>query len=418
MLVGAIIGVWPSVAEYVAAVLYVMDRENLPLVVPALSPFVALSLLAVTRTFQAAVVLGLLVGIVALVRRRWFCRWMCPTGLCADGASRLGRGLGLRCPPLPMLGSWITLATLAGACFGYPLFLWLDPLALFASLFNLLGTHRGPGAWWSALGLPAVLLLSVLAPALWCGRLCPLGATQDLLADLSDRLRRILPRSRPAIPAEPGWQLSRRLLLGTALGSLGAVIVRCLRGDTRPLRQLSRWGLWSAADAQFPKKTPSRSLRPPGAIDEVAFTGLCVRCGNCIRSCPTGILSPDPGRQGILGLLAPLLSFRQGYCLVGCTRCADVCPSGALHPFTSASKIQYPIGLPLVDMRVCLLGEDRECFLCRNHCPYEAITLVWSETDYMLTPKIDLQKCPGCGACEVVCPTSPGKAIVVHPFTQ
>jgi formate hydrogenlyase subunit 6/NADH:ubiquinone oxidoreductase subunit I len=69
-------------------------------------------------------------------------------------------------------------------------------------------------------------------------------------------------------------------------------------------------------------------------------------------------------------------------------------------------------------MRVCLLGEDRECFLCRNHCPYEAITLVWSETDYMLTPKIDLQKCPGCGACEVVCPTSPGKAIVVHPFTQ
>ena len=78
-------------------------------------------------------------------------------------------------------------------------------------------------------------------------------------------------------------------------------------------------------------------------------------------------------------------------------------------------KLAARIGLARVDMDVCLLAEDRECSACRNSCPFEAITYVWSEIEYTSTPNIDPSKCPGCGACEVACPTTPTKAIVVFP---
>jgi formate hydrogenlyase subunit 6/NADH:ubiquinone oxidoreductase subunit I len=66
-------------------------------------------------------------------------------------------------------------------------------------------------------------------------------------------------------------------------------------------------------------------------------------------------------------------------------------------------------------MDICLLRDDRECTVCRRQCPYGAIQYVFDETDYMTRPEIDAAKCPGCGACETACPTTPKKAIVVFP---
>jgi ferredoxin len=386
-------------------------------VVPALSPLVAFASMLATRTIHLTASLGLAVAAIALLRRRWFCRWVCPTGLAIDGAGRLGLVLGRRGRSFPSLGPWIALVTLGGACLGYPLLLWLDPLAMFSGPFSLLSDAPGPGRW-CASGFVAVVLLSVAWPGVWCMRVCPLGAVQDLLwlpakalrSAIERRGRPTPPRSQPAL-AKAYRALPRRVVLGTAAGLV-----------------------WAAAARVLHAKAP-RCLRPPGALEETRFVGLCIRCGNCARACPERIIRPDLGEHGIAGLLAPVVEFRDDscresskpdtgvvpseslkhYCREDCTRCTEVCPSGALVPLAADDKPTAVIGLARVDMNLCLLGDDRDCAVCRTWCPYEAITLEFSEAEYTLTPRIDPRKCPGCGACEVYCPTTPDKAIVVYP---
>jgi ferredoxin-type protein NapF len=204
-----------------------------------------------------------------------------------------------------------------------------------------------------------------------------------------------LPHNAGETPApQSGYRLARRAVLCGAIGAAWAAGTRAAR-----------------AEGPHP-------LRPPGARAEADFVGLCIRCGNCVRACPAKIVQPDPGKHGLAGFMAPILHFRADYCREDCTRCMDVCPSGALTRLSLEEKRHAPVGLPRVDMAVCLLGDDRECSVCRNECPYDAITFVFSETDYTLTPQIDPAKCPGCGACEAACPTAPHKAIVVHPYSS
>jgi len=429
-----------------AALVPFAEFTRAAVLVPSMSPWMVTASLLATRAFQATMGLGLAVGVIAMLRRRWFCRWMCPTGLCADGASRLGRagrsGIGLAARrgqshfrlrenwdspqrenpdsphrenwdsrsekldivrralrPVPRMGrnlwkragQWIAVVTLGGAALGYPLLVWLDPLGLLTGLFSLFGPNFGPATYWSAVGLPAILLLSLLLPGVWCGRLCPLGAMQDILWWLSPV--RLLPWRGDGVEraGAGGMRLARRAALAAILGAA-----------------------WAAA-ARSARAAGGRPLRPPGAIDEARFAGVCMRCGNCVRACPAAIIAPDPGGQGLAGLLAPVLRFTEDYCRENCTRCTQVCPSGALVELEPAEKQRAPFGLARVDMEICLLSDDRDCAICRSHCPYEAIRMVFSETEYTLTPVIDAEKCPGCGACEVACPTTPVKAIVIYP---
>jgi NAD-dependent dihydropyrimidine dehydrogenase PreA subunit len=79
-----------------------------------------------------------------------------------------------------------------------------------------------------------------------------------------------------------------------------------------------------------------------------------------------------------------------------------------------AEKKTARMGLARVDMGLCLLSEGRECNICKNACPYDAIGTAFSEEEYTTVVTIDRERCPGCGACEAACPTSPRKAIVVE----
>ncbi len=360
------------------------------LAVPALSPYVGIAAAIAARSISLAAAFALPVLLIVLVRRRWLCRYACPTGLLADLVGRVrgrGKSYGSRLPPV---GQWLALLTVGGAVLGYPLFLWLDPLAIFAAFVHAWGRELAGAAWLCAAGLPLVLVISLLVPGVWCARLCPLGGTQDLLAWPLQRLRRREPDESPPPRA---WPLTRRVVLAGGLGTLGAA-------------GMMRWV----------RRGPSQPLRPPGAARGDQFTGLCVRCGSCARVCPSQILHPDLGEFGADSFLTPLVRYADAYCLETCQQCTRVCPSGALRRLRADDKPRAVIGLPRVDMDVCLLGDDHECAICRNACPYEAIRIVFSEETYLSTPTIDTERCNGCGACQVRCPTKPAKAIVIYPL--
>lgn len=370
------------------------DKFALMVFVPALSPFVAVTSILAAKTLQPILILGLVTGFIVLVRPRWFCRWVCPMGLCLDGASFLGRYLKRKPCQTMSIGRWLLVLTLGGAIIGFPLFLWSDPLALFSGIFLLTEQNQRLTGTVSFLIVMLLLVLSLLRPHIWCRGFCPLGAFQDLLSKISRSIRSIL-RLATDLPGRDhsGYPVARRTVLGLLVGAASAGILR------------------------LTARKPPRPLRPPGAVDELTFKGLCTRCGNCIRSCPHDIIRRDTGQQNITSVLTPVLTFDKNYCREDCIRCTLVCPSGALVGITLDNKPNTQIGMARVDMNICLLGEDHECSACMRWCPYNAVRYVFSEAEYVLVPIIDAGKCNGCGACEVACPTSPHKAIRVFTGT-
>lgn len=372
----------------VLCLLPVLPKGSLMRYVPAASAFVAISSLLATKTFQPITALGFITALLTLLRHRWFCRWICPVGLCMDGVSCLGRRLKRKPSQEIQFGRLLVALTLGGAVLGYPLFLYTDPLALFSGIFLAATQATVLLSWISALLFAVLLIAGVLWPNLWCGRVCPLGAFQDLISMLSRYVRSLF-ATKTKRPAEtsPGYRIARRTALGMVVGA----------------------GCAAAARRIGSKRTPA--LRPPGAIEETTFVALCTRCGNCMRACPHSIIERDLGENGWAGILTPVLSFENDYCREDCTQCTEVCPSGAIIRVLPDEKPNIRIGLPRVDMDICLLSEDRECSACMRWCPYDAIRYIFSEATYSLTPVVNPDRCNGCGACQTACPTKPVKAI-------
>lgn len=372
--------------------------------VPALSPFVMLASTIATRAAGGAALFGLPVLLVVIARRRWFCRWACPVGLMTECAGRLSPVSASRCGPVPRIGRWLVLVSIGAAAAGYPLFLWLDPLAVFTGAVGLAHQPASPAATAAAAALAVVLLLSAALPGVWCLKLCPLGALQELVAVPWRWLQRRLAMTDSSTEANGTDQLlvgpvPRRSLLAAAGGAACAAL-----------------GVPVGISAQAAgRQWQPRSLRPPGARPLWQFGQLCLRCGNCIRSCPAGIIATGWRSESAAAWLAPVVAFDSDYCREDCVACTQACPSGALAPLRLEEKPNQPIGLAEVLMDRCLLALGSECrAMCMDACPYDAITLhEWTFEDDRRYPIVAEANCPGCGACQVAC--TPMAAIVVRP---
>jgi ferredoxin len=143
---------------------------------------------------------------------------------------------------------------------------------------------------------------------------------------------------------------------------------------------------------------------PPSTVSGERFAALCVRCGNCIKSCPSGMIRHRHPTDNLAMLFTPELDFEQGYCLPDCCNCGKVCPSGAIVPFKVKDKKRLVIGKAHLNTADCLLQQYRECDRCVAFCSYDAVKIVTGESLMDAFPKVIDELCAGCGACLHVCP--------------
>ena len=122
-------------------------------------------------------------------------------------------------------------------------------------------------------------------------------------------------------------------------------------------------------------------VRPPGALAEKEFLSRCIKCGQCMRICPTNVIHPAGLEGGLEGLWTPVLNFRIGTsgCQFNCIACGHLCPTAAIRPLSLderkglgefAARGPVTIGTAFIDRGRCLpWAMDRPCIVCQENCP-------------------------------------------------
>ena len=199
----------------------------------------------------------------------------------------------------------------------------------------------------------------------------------------------------------------RRQVLLTAAGALNAVALAGIEPVAR--------------------REPERLIRPPGAA-LTDFAAVCMRCGECVRVCPTQGLQPSLTEGGWQNIFTPRLVPRLGYCSYNCDACIRTCPTGAIPPISKEVKQKTAIGLASINADRCLpWAYDTLCSVCEEMCPLpeKAITLeeitILAETGQpavIFRPHVLRNLCIGCGVCEYHCPVGGEAAIQVQTLPR
>jgi ferredoxin len=348
---------------------------------------------------------------LTLVLGRFYCEVMCPLGIVqsfVDWLFRRKRSVRRVCTRLSenraqriVRLSVLAVAVVLCAVGLWPLAWMLDPYAVYGRMI----AFTVPFAF---MGIAIVVLAACGKGRFWCNWICPLGTLFSFVARFSLFKNKI----------GPGCANCRACFGNCGEGKVRSETKGTQAPEATRRDSLKAFALLAAAekfgDGGFadvtPPGRPNRpvAVMPPGAGRREDFSRKCISCHICVSNCPEKVLRPS---LSLKSFGQPEMDFRNGYCLLSCTRCSNICPSGALMPLQPEMRPNVRMGVATFDHKICVRTVNGDkCDACARKCPVKAISFV---KEY---PVVDELKCVGCGACEHVCPARPSPAVFVKGY--
>jgi polyferredoxin len=409
-----------------------------------LDPLVGLGTLLSTRTLYAGLLWGLLTIILTIVLGRFFCGWVCPfgaihqfMGFCGKYKKPLKNKVSVnQYSPWQSL-KYFLLFFFLGAAFidlleilapGHPLIAGslqiglLDPISLLYRSVNLAllplfdgtvvrlsaSSRFYDGAWVIGIIFIGAIFLNFLRPRFYCRYICPLGALFGIFSRFA--IFRIGKNRSECINCEVCEKNCEGACSPTSRIRVNECVLcmNCIKDCRHDLMSYRIYPSESGeiATPDITRRSLVMSLafgvmlppmlklngttslnwntnlvRPPGSLIENEFLKRCIKCGQCMRICPTNVIHPTGFESGFEALWTPSLNFRIGTsgCQHNCIACGNICPTAAIRPITLDERMgtgpyqdQGPIkiGMAFVDYGRCLpWAMDLPCIVCQENCP-------------------------------------------------
>lgn len=415
---------------------------------------------------NSAVVIALV--LLTLVFGRVYCSVICPLGILQDGISFIGRGKKKAPYKYRKELKWLRYGIWAAFVIVFVLGIqWavalLAPYSAYGRMVQSLKHPYLTTAIVAAVTLAVVFALSFKGGRTYCNTVCPVGTTLSFFsrfamfrpvidtskcvncglcgrkckAQCIDTKNHRIDYSRCVdcfdciescsagalkyrfawgkkdVPTQvgddgKGAESGRRAFMAGTMMAVGAAALKGVTARAQDGKKLDGGFAEILPKTAIDRETP---ITPPGSKSVKDFYRRCTACQLCVAQCPNNVLRPS---TDLNRLMQPEMGYEKGFCRPECTRCSQVCPSGAIVPINKEEKTQYHIGTAKVNLELCLSATGKtHCGKCASMCPTGAIIMVKADDGHS-RPSVAEEVCIGCGACEQYCPSRPISAITVN----